>query len=56
MEAATRGDADSVRLLIGAGSDVNVMDHYGKNALSLAANDDVRALLQAAGASSEAVP
>ena len=50
MEAAAFGDADCVKLLIEAGSDVNAMDRYGQNALSLAANEEVRALLKDAGA------
>ncbi len=56
--AATRGDAEAVRLLLSHGADVNVLDKEGKSVLAVAreypenANDQygVIALLKAAGA------
>ena len=53
MNAAAEGNLDCVRLLIEAGSDLNVVDAEGSTALSLArsnGNLDVAALLEQAGA------
>jgi ankyrin repeat protein len=53
MIAATEGHADAVRLLIEAGSDLNIVDEEGSTALSLARSYghlDVAAQLEEAGA------
>jgi uncharacterized protein len=53
MIAAAEGDLDVVRLLVEAGSDLNLTDAEGSSALSLArsyGNLDVAALLEEAGA------
>jgi ankyrin repeat protein len=53
MIAAAEGNLDAVRLLVEAGSDLNIVDAEGSTALSLArsyGNLDVAALLAQAGA------
>ncbi len=49
IEAARRGDTDSVKALIAAGTDVNAKDKDGKTALMAASNADCVKALIAAG-------
>ena len=51
MDAACKGHAPVVQLLLEAGADKNKRDMFGQTALMHASNDKTRRLLQEAGAS-----
>ena len=51
--AARRGDAQSVRLLLKAGLDVNALGDMGTTPLHCAKTDEIVSLLLAAGASTD---
>lgn len=50
MEAASKGDADTVQALLAKGADVNAKDNNGATALMLAKNKEIVRILKEARA------